>query len=93
MAGFEWNPAKAAHNLRRHGVDFEVAKDVLRTRQRSWSPTTAMLMRRGGVPPDLRAEGPFVVFTERDGDVTRIISARKANKREERAYLVRRRLR
>jgi uncharacterized DUF497 family protein len=28
----------------------------------------------------------FVAFTERDDDVTRIISARKANKREERAY-------
>jgi uncharacterized DUF497 family protein len=28
MAILEWDPAKARSNLAKHGVDFEVAKDV-----------------------------------------------------------------
>jgi uncharacterized protein len=88
VAGFGWDPLKAARNLRKHGVDFEVAKDVFRD-------PAAIIEPDDSDPDEERwcatgfAGGKvlFVVFTERDDDVTRIISARKANKREERAYL------
>jgi uncharacterized DUF497 family protein len=68
-------------------VDFEVAKSVFRD--------PAAIIEFDDSDPDeerWRIVGLagdkvlFVVFTERDDSVTRIISARKANKREERAY-------
>ncbi|HEY7552948.1 MAG TPA: BrnT family toxin [Hyphomicrobiaceae bacterium] len=84
---FEWNSAKARTNLARHGVDFEVAKDVFLDRaglvdiddsdpgEERWR----IVGRAGG-------KLLFVVFTKPDDDVIRIISAREANKREERRY-------
>ena len=30
MLEFEWDPAKAASNVRKHGVDFELAATVFR---------------------------------------------------------------
>lgn len=68
-------------------MDFEVAKSVFRD--------PAAIIEFDDSDPDeerwriVRLAGDkvlFVVFTERDDSVTRIISARKANKREERAY-------
>jgi len=87
MTEFEWDPAKAKTNLAKHGVDFEVAKEVFLDR-------AAILQPDDSNPDEQRwsiiglAGGRvlFVVVTERDNDVTRIISARKANKREERDY-------
>lgn len=87
VADIEWDQAKAKTNLAKHGVNFEVAKDVFLDR--------AAILERDDSDPDERrwsiiglAGGRvlFVVFTERDNDVTRIISARKASKREERDY-------
>jgi uncharacterized DUF497 family protein len=84
---FEWDPAKAKTNLAKHGIDFEFAKDVFLDR--------AGLIDIDDSDPDEerwriigRASGRllFVVFTEPDDDVIRIISAREANKREERRY-------
>jgi uncharacterized DUF497 family protein len=87
MPLFEWNPAKAKTNLAKHGVDFEVAKYVFLDR--------AGLIDIDDSDPEEerwriigRAGGKllFVVFTEPDDDVIRIISAREANNREERRY-------
>jgi hypothetical protein len=86
MTQFEWDPAKARANFAKHGVDFEVAKDVFRD--------PAAIVEQDDSDPDEErwhatglAGGKvlLVVFTERNDDVTRIISARKASKREERA--------
>ena len=87
MPLFEWNPAKARTNLIKHGVDFEVAKDVFLDR-------SGIIDLDDSDPEEERwriighAGGKllFVVFTEPDNDVIRIISAREANKREERCY-------
>jgi uncharacterized protein len=87
MPLFEWNPAKARTNLTKHGVDFEVAKDVFLDR-------AGIIDIDDGDPAEERwriigrAGGKllFVVFKEQDDDVIRIISAREANKREERRY-------
>lgn len=86
-ASFEWDPAKARTNLAKHGIDFEFAKDVFLDRvsvididdsnpeEERWR----IVGRAGG-------KLLFVVFTEPEADVIRIISAREANKREERRY-------
>jgi len=88
VADFVWDPTKARANLVKHGIDFEAAKTVFLDPAAIFEPDDSD-------PDEERwraiglADGRllFVVFTERDDDVTRIISARKANKREERAYL------
>lgn len=83
-----WDPAKAASNLRKHGVSFEEAATSL-------ADDHAMT----GADPDhsigesrlvtfgLSSQGRLLVVshTER-GDVLRIISARCATKRERRIY-------
>jgi uncharacterized DUF497 family protein len=87
MPTFSWNPVKARKNLAKHGIDFDVAKDVFLDR--------AGVVEIDDSDPDeerWRIVGLvgikllFVVFTEPDDDVIHIISAREANKREERRY-------
>ena len=87
---FEWNKAKASTNLDKHGVKFELAvtafddpfalvtddsKHSTKTERREW------LMGESD-------EGVLVVvFTIRNnGKIRRIISARKAKRRERRRY-------
>lgn len=87
MPLFEWNPAKARRNLAKHGVDFEVAKDVfLDPAGIIDSDASDPLEERWRMIGRVDAKLLFVVFTERDDDVIRIISAREASKREERLY-------
>lgn len=84
----EWDESKRAANLRKHGVDFADAVGAL------LDPHS--LTRED---PDARAETRFitlgrgycerllvVIWTERDEDVIRIISARKASPGEARGY-------
>ena len=87
MRRFEWDPAKAATNLREHRVAFADA-------------TTAFDDDRAIVEDDpdpdeerfkitgLTSAGRLVVviYTERSGGRIRIISARKATKHEIKAY-------
>lgn len=83
----EFDPAKAAANLRKHGVSFAHAEQALR------DPTGVTVEN-----PDAEGEPRFVtlgmdalgrtlvvVYTPR-GRRTRIISARKASKAESLAY-------
>lgn len=84
----EWDPVKAASNLRKHEVSFEEAATAL----------ADDLSVTGADPEHSVGESRFVTFgtsiagrllvvghTER-GDVLRIISARRATKRERRIY-------
>ena len=86
MTEFEWDPRKAASNLRRRGIDFADAATVLYD---DFALT---------VPDDHAAEERFVtigmdalgrllvvVYTWR-GERVRLISARKATPRERRQY-------
>jgi uncharacterized DUF497 family protein len=81
---FEWDPGKARANRAKHGIDFELAKDVFRDPAR-----LIILEDRREDEERWRTIGLaggkvlFVVYTERDEDVIRIISARKASKRGE----------
>ena len=87
MPLFEWNPAKARTNLAKHGVDFEVAKDVFLDRAGiTDSDDSDCEEERWRIIGLVGGKLLFVVFTEPDDDVIRIISAREANKREERLY-------
>ena len=87
---FEWDPNKAASNLRKHGVRFAEAATAFED--------DAMLT----MPDDKAGEERFVaigvgsmgrvlvvVYTTR-GDRTRIISARKATRQERSQYECRR---
>jgi uncharacterized DUF497 family protein len=85
---FEWNPAKAAENLEKHGVSFEEAATIFRD----------TLSATGPDPDHSVGEVRFVTFgvstgerllvvghTER-GDIIRIITARLATAGERKVY-------
>ena len=85
---FEWDPAKAAENLERHGVSFEEAATIFRD----------TLSVTGPDPDHSVGEERFVTFgvstserllivghTER-GDIIRIITARLATSGERKIY-------
>jgi uncharacterized protein len=85
---YEWDRAKAAANLRRHGIDFPDAIAALEDPDRIEAADdrfdydeerdVVIGMARGGVL--------FVVTTFRGEETRRIISARKATKHEENRY-------
>jgi uncharacterized protein len=85
---FEWDARKAASNLRKHGVDFEIAKEVF---------TDLFALDALDPLSDEYGEDRFVItgfgggklltvtYTER-GETTRLISARKATRTEHDDY-------
>lgn len=84
---FEWDEDKNDANIRHHGIDFA---DVLTM---FLAPMLTNLDDRIDYGEDrwvsigMIARGiAVIVWTERNGDVIRIISARKANKNERRRY-------
>lgn len=84
---FEWDDAKNAANIRKHGIDFADVTDIFN------HPMLAMLDDREDYGEArwiaigwIHALIGVVVYTERQGDVIRIISARKATKHEVRRY-------
>ena len=85
---FTWDPAKAASNLRKHGVSFEDASSVFRNSLAKVLPDpTHSPQEQRSLIIGHSAGGRvlLVVFTER-GDRIRIISARDASARERREY-------
>ncbi len=85
---FEWDPEKAAGNLAKHGVSFEEAatafgdplgRIVDDPRHSTEEPRYVLLGLSG------RQHLIAVMFTERAGAI-RVISARKATRRERREY-------
>ena len=84
---FEWDEAKNQINIRKHGIDFNDAIDIFN------HPLLTMLDDREDYGEErwvsigwLHAIVGVVVYTERCGDVIRIISARKATRQEVRRY-------
>lgn len=84
---FEWDPLKATRNVEKHAVDFDSAAEIFddpalfvvvdsrRYRERRYQAIGAS---RGVIL--------FVAYTMRGEDVCRIISARRASRRERAAY-------
>lgn len=85
---FEWDPAKAARNLVKHGVSFDEASTVF------GDPLAGTILepQHSGHEPRFITIGlsasqrlTIVAHAERD-DRIRIISARRATRRERRKY-------
>jgi len=84
---YVWDPEKASLNLRKHGVDFETAAQVFFDR--------LVYVEDASVPDEARdaAIGMtetfmllLVVHVHYENSMIRIISARKATKKERRTY-------
>jgi uncharacterized DUF497 family protein len=82
----EWDNNKAASNLIKHKIDFEDAKNIFldpnrleREDKRDYDETRIQVI---GIVNQVVL---FVVYTKRNGK-NRIISARRANKNEQRQY-------
>ena len=86
MLLFEWDEEKAAANWKKHRVNFEDAMRVFEDDNRiEFIVTTKTDTIAIGMVRDIL----FVVYTERK-EYIRIISARKANPKEQRLYYNRR---
>jgi hypothetical protein len=84
---FEWDPAKAAANLRRHKVPFIKAIEVFNDPMRLERPDESEDYGedRWIVLGCVEERVLFVVYTQRRIRI-RLISARKANRDEQRKY-------
>lgn len=84
---FDWDDAKAASNLAKHGVPFPYAARVFLDPKAididASKPGDGEIRRK--VMGVIEGRIFTVVYTDRDG-VTRIISARRSNTKEERLY-------
>ncbi len=86
---FEWDPAKDTLNRTKHDIGFEEAARVFAPGSR-WLDIDDEAHSEDEIR--YRAIGAIargvvvVVFTDREGDVVRIISARMATARERRLY-------
>ena len=93
MFEFEWDPAKAASNLRKHGIDFELAARIF------YDPLMRSILDEDhgefeepwitvGCVPDGRLLVVCHTFMETGGGKTsvRIISARQATPNERRQH-------
>lgn len=86
---FEWDEAKNLANLSKHGISFEEARelfqsdtDYLEIFDEAHSDHEDRFIAIGPI-----ARGVImVVFTEREEDIVRIISARPATKREQEMF-------
>jgi len=84
---FEWDKAKNAINIRKHGIDFADVKDMFN------HPMLTLLDNRDDYGEErwiaigrIQQLIAVVVYIERHADSIRIISARKATKHEVRHY-------
>jgi uncharacterized protein len=84
---FEWDVRKAAENVAKHGVRFEYATRLFLDPDRIDREDDRHDYREQRRIAFGRIEGRLfaVAYTQR-GDVTRLISARKANDREQKQY-------
>lgn len=84
---FEWDEAKNEINIRKHGIDFADVPDMFNhpmlARQ---DEDVACGEERWVCLGWLKALTGVVVYTEKRGEVIRIISARKATKWEAKHY-------
>lgn len=86
---FEWDFGKAAANARKHGVPFELAITAFDDPYALVAPDPkhSVKERREWLIGEADRGIVVVVFTRRDGGrVRRVISARRANRRERRMY-------
>ena len=89
MISFEWSPAKARSNFKKHGVSFEEAQSVFYdefARQFYDKDHSSKEERFILLGMSNQSRVLIVCHCERTGDVIRIISARKATRKERKFY-------
>lgn len=82
----QWDPEKAAANLRKHGVDFADAETALHDDMAMTMPDDDPGEQRFVALATDAMGRLLVVVYEWRGDDVRLISARKANRSERRQY-------
>lgn len=84
---YQWDPRKAAINLKKHGIDFADTVGVFEDETALWQEDTSDYgeERFIALGTDFLGRILVVVFTFRDENV-RIISARKATESERKTY-------
>jgi uncharacterized protein len=83
---FDWDAAKAASNVAKHGVSFEEAQTAFADKLAAYYPDKLHAERFVLIGYSKRRRLPYVVHAEVTEDAIRIISARKATKREKAHY-------
>jgi uncharacterized protein len=87
MPKFRWDPAKAAHNPKKHrGVTFEDAIHVFDDDRALDEADADPDEHRRKIIGMVAGRVLVVIYTEPEDDCIRIISARKATKHEVKAY-------
>ena len=84
---FEWDNNKNAINIEKHGIDFNDAIDIFNHAMLTMEDTREAYGESRWIAIGwLKELVGVVVYTEKIGDVIRVISARKATKQEVRQY-------
>ena len=83
---FEWNESKRAANKRKHGVDFTSLAGAFEDPYRIETPEYVDSEERWKLIGRAAIGLLYVVYIERDHDLIRIISARRATASEARTY-------
>lgn len=88
---FEWDAKKADKNLRKHGVSFDLAVTVFNDRLHLSIPDLSSRQEERWITVGMAADQKTLIvvhtYAEQPGDeVVRIISARKATKKEKEDY-------
>ena len=89
---FEWDAHKAATNLRKHGVSFDEATtvfadpDALDGPDLTHSTEELRFLRLGRSSASRVLMVAYTIRRSADGEAIRIISARRASRKERRAY-------
>lgn len=89
LAKFEWDEKKDRSNRRKHGLSFSEASELFKGARdylEIFDSSHSEVEDRSLAIGEIRRGIAVVVFTEREGDVVRIIGARFATKREQDRY-------
>ncbi len=86
LVRFEWDPRKAASNLKKHGVAFDEAKTAFDDKLAAYYPDALHPDRFVLIGFSRLQRLLYVVHAEVGSDAIRIISARKATRHEKTHY-------
>ena len=82
-----WDPTKAESNLKKHGISFEEAATVIQSEMTvTVEDHSTDEQRFATIGVSIKLRVLLVVHTYRDESEVRIISARKATKKEQQEY-------
>ncbi len=82
---FEWDENKSRSNKEKHGIDFEAATQLWNDKDRIEIQTAFPVENRSILIARIENKLWTAIFTER-GDAIRIISVRRARKKEAKLY-------